>query len=155
MAGKIEAKLTELGIVLPSPTAPVANYVPYVIAGDLVFVSGQVPLIDGKVGWTGKVGAGVSVDDAAKACRQCFINVLVHLKVAAGGDLDRVVQVVRLGGFIAAPPDFTQHAVAMNGASNLATEVFGERGRHARTTIGVASLPLDAAAEVEGLFRIA
>jgi enamine deaminase RidA (YjgF/YER057c/UK114 family) len=154
MAGKIEAKLAELGVVLPSPAQPVANYVPYVITGDLVFVSGQVPLVDGKVAWTGKVGAGVSVEEAAKACRQCFINVLAHLKVATG-DLDRVVQVVRLGGFIAAPPEFTQHAVAMNGASNLAVEAFGDRGRHARTTIGVASLPLDAAAEVEGLFRIA
>jgi enamine deaminase RidA (YjgF/YER057c/UK114 family) len=125
-----------------------------VITGDLVFVSGQVPMLDGRVGWTGKVGAGVSPEEAAKACRQCFINVLVQLKVATG-DLDRVVQVVRLGGFIAAPPEFTQHAVAMNGASNLAVDVFGDRGRHARTTIGVASLPLDAAAEVEGLFRIA
>jgi enamine deaminase RidA (YjgF/YER057c/UK114 family) len=154
MPGKIETKLSELGIVLPSPTAPVANYVPYVVAGDLVFISGQLPMIDGKVAWTGKVGAGVSVEEAAKACRQSFINLLVHLKAAAG-DLDRVVQVVRLGGFIAAGPDFSQHAAAMNGASNLATDVFGERGRHARTTIGVASLPLDAAVEVEGLFRIA
>ena len=154
MAGKIEAKLSELGIVLPSPMQPIANYVPYVVAGDLVFISGQLPAIDGKVAWTGKVGAAVSVEEAAKACRQSFINLLVHLK-AATGDLDRVVQVVRLGGFIAAGPDFTQHAAAMNGASNLAVEVFGDRVRHARTTIGVASLPLDAAVEVEGVFRIA
>jgi enamine deaminase RidA (YjgF/YER057c/UK114 family) len=154
MASKIEARLSELGIVLPSPTAPVANYVPYVIAGDLVVISGQLPMVDGRVGWTGKVGGAVSAEEAAKACRQSFINVLVHLK-AAVGDLDRVVQVVRLGGFIAAVQDFTQHAVAMNGASNLAVDVFGERGRHARTTIGVATLPLDAAVEVEGLFRIA
>ena len=154
MAGKIEAKLSELGIVLPSPMQPIANYVPYVVAGDLVFISGQLPAIDGKVAWTGKVGAAVSVEEAAKACRQSFINLLEHLK-AATGDLDRVVQVVRLGGFIAAGPDFTQHAAAMNGASNLAVEVFGDRGRHARTTIGVASLPLDAAVEVEGVFRIA
>ncbi len=154
MAGQIEAKLIELGIVLPAPTAPVANYVPFVIAGDLVVISGQLPMLDGKVAWTGKVGGTMSVEEAAKACRQSFINLLVHLKVAAG-DLDRVVQVVRLGGFIASGPDFTQHAVAMNGASNLSVEVFGERGRHARTTIGVSSLPLDAAVEVEGMFRIA
>lgn len=154
MVGQIETKLAALGIVLPAPTQPVANYVPYVVAGDLVFVSGQLPVIDGKVGWTGKVGAAVSIEEAAKACRQSFINILVHLQVASG-DLDRVIQVVRLGGFIAAAPDFTQHAGAMNGASNLATDVFGERGRHARTTIGVASLPLDAAVEVEGVFRIA
>jgi enamine deaminase RidA (YjgF/YER057c/UK114 family) len=144
-----------LGIVLPSPMLPVANYVPFVVTGDLVFISGQLPAIDGKVAWTGKVGGSVSVEEAAKACRQSFVNLLVHLKAAAGGDLDRVAQVIRLGGFIAAAPDFTQHAVAMNGASNLAVDVFGERGRHARTTIGVPSLPLDAAVEVEGLFRIA
>jgi enamine deaminase RidA (YjgF/YER057c/UK114 family) len=155
MAGRVEAKLAELGIVLPAPTAPVANYVPYVVAGELVFVSGQVPMRDGKVGWTGKVGGSVSVEDAMQSCRQCFVNLLVHLKVAAGGDLDRVVQVVRLGGFISCTPEFTQHAQAMNGASNLAVDVFGDRGRHARTTIGVPSLPLDAATEVEGVFRIA
>ncbi len=154
MAGKIEAKLAELGIVLPSPMQPIANYVPFVVAGDLVFISGQLPAIDGKVAWTGKVGAAVGIEEAAKACRQSFVNLLVHLK-AATGDLDRVVQVVRLGGFIAAGPEFTQHAAAMNGASNLAVEVFGDRGRHARTTIGVPSLPLDAAVEVEGVFRIA
>jgi len=154
MAGQIDAKLKALGIELPSPMQPIANYVPYVVAGDLVFISGQLPAIDGKVAWTGKVGAAVSIEEAAKACRQSFINLLVHLK-AATGDLDRVVQVVRLGGFIAAGPDFTQHAAAMNGASNLAVEVFGDRGRHARTTIGVPSLPLDAAVEVEGVFRIA
>ena len=155
MAGRIDAKLAELGIALPSPMLPIANYVPYVAAGDLVFISGQLPAIDGKVAWTGKVGEQVSLDEAAKACRQSFVNLLVHLKAACGGDLDRVVQVVRLGGFIAAPPNFTQHAVPMNGASNLAVEVFGDAGRHARTTVGVASLPLDAAVEVEGLFRIA
>ena len=154
MAGQIDAKLKALGIELPSPMQPIANYVPYVVAGDLVFISGQLPAIDGKVAWTGKVGAAVSIEEAAKACRQSFVNLLVHLK-AATGDLDRVVQVVRLGGFIAAGPDFTQHAAAMNGASNLAVEVFGDRGRHARTTIGVPSLPLDAAVEVEGVFRIA
>lgn len=154
MAGQIEAKLEKLGVVLPAPMAPIANYVPYVVAGDLVVISGQLPTIDGKVAWSGKVGGAVSVEDAALACRQSFINLLVHLK-AAVGDLDRVVQVVRLGGFISCAPDFTQHATAMNGASNLAVDVFGERGRHARTTIGVSCLPLDAAVEVEGMFRIA
>ena len=154
MTGKTEAKLAALGIVLPSPMLPIANYLPYVVAGDLVFVSGQLPAIDGRVAWTGKVGGAVGIEEAAKACRQSFVNLLVHLK-AATGDLDRVIQVVRLGGFIAAGPEFTQHAAAMNGASDLAVEVFGDRGRHARTTIGVASLPLDASVEVEGLFRIA
>jgi enamine deaminase RidA (YjgF/YER057c/UK114 family) len=155
MSGRIDAKLAELGITLPAPVPPVANYVPFVVTGDLVVVSGQVPVVDGKVGWTGKVGAGVSPEEAKNAARQCFINLLVHLKAACGGDLDRVAQVVRLGGFIAAPPEFTQHAIVMNGASDLAVAVFGDAGRHARTTIGVPSLPMDATVEVEGMFRIA
>lgn len=155
MPGRIDAKLAELGITLPAPVPPVANYVPFVVTGDLVVVSGQVPVVDGKVGWTGKVGVGVSPEEAKNAARQCFINLLVHLKAACGGDLDRVAQVVRLGGFIAAPPEFTQHAIVMNGASDLAVAVFGDAGRHARTTIGVPSLPMDATVEVEGIFRIA
>jgi enamine deaminase RidA (YjgF/YER057c/UK114 family) len=155
MAGRIEARLKELGIDLPTPMPPIANYVPYVITGDLVVVSGQVPAVDGKIAITGKVAAGLSIEQGQAAARQCFINVLVHLKAACGGDLDRVRQVVRLGGFVAAPPEFTQHAQVMNGASDLAVAVFGEAGRHARTTIGAPSLPADAAVEVEGLFRIA
>jgi enamine deaminase RidA (YjgF/YER057c/UK114 family) len=151
----IEEKLAELGITLPVPMAPVANYVPYVVTGDLVFVSGQVPAADGKVAFAGKLGENVSAEDGKAAARLCLINVIAHLKAACGGDLDRVRQVVRLGGFIAAPPSFTQHAQVMNGASDLAVAVFGEAGRHARTTIGVPSLPLDAAVEVEGVFRIA
>jgi enamine deaminase RidA (YjgF/YER057c/UK114 family) len=155
MAGRIDARLAELGIALPAPTPPVANYVPFVVTGDLVVVSGQLPVIDGKLGWSGKVGAELSPQDGANAARQCFINLVAQLRAACGGDLDRVAQVVRLGGFIAAPPSFTQHAAVMNGASDLAVAVFGETGRHARTTIGVPSLPLDAPVEVEGLFRIA
>jgi len=155
MAGQVEARLAELGITLPRPMAPIANYVPYVVTGNLVYVSGQVPAIDGKVAITGKVSWGVSVDQGKEAARLCFINVLVHLKAACGGDLDRVRRVVRLGGFIASPSEFTQQATIMNGASDLAVAVFGEAGRHARTTIGVPSLPADAAVEVEGLFEIA
>lgn len=154
MPGQIETRLAELGITLPRPMAPIANYVPYVQTGNLVVVSGQVPAIDGKVAITGKVSWGVSVDQAKEAARLCFINVLVHLKAACNGDLDRVRRVVRLGGFVAAPSDFTQHALVMNGASDLAVAVFGESGRHARTTIGVPSLPADAAVEVEGMFEI-
>ncbi len=155
MAGQIAAKLAELGITLPTPMAPIANYVPYVQTGNLVIVSGQVPAIDGKIAITGKVSWGVSLDQGKEAARLCFINVLVHLKAACGGDLDRVRRVVRLGGFIASPSEFTQHALVMNGASDLAVAVFGEAGRHARTTIGVPSLPADAAVEVEGMFEIA
>jgi len=155
MAGRIEARLAELGITLPTPMPPIANYVPYVITGDFVFVSGQVPAVDGKIAITGKVAAGLSIEQGQSAARQCFVNVLTHLKAACGGDLDRVRQVVRLGGFVASPAEFTAHAQVMNGASDLAVAVFGDAGRHARTTIGVPSLPADAAVEVEGLFRIA
>jgi len=155
MAGLIEKKLQELGITLPTPMPPIANYVPFARTGDLVIVSGQVPAVDGKIAVTGKVGDGLSIEQGREAAKLCFINVLVHLKAACGGDLDRVQQVVRLGGFIASPPAFTQHALVMNGASDLAVAVFGEAGRHARTTIGVPALPADAAVEVEGMFRIA
>ena len=154
MPGRIDMKLAELGITLPRPMPPIANYVPYVITGNLVVVSGQVPAVDGRIAVTGKVGNGLSLDQGVEAARLCFINVLVHLKSACGGDLDRVKRVVRLGGFIASLPEFTYHAQVMNGASDLAVAVFGEAGRHARTTIGVPALPADAAVEVEGLFEI-
>jgi enamine deaminase RidA (YjgF/YER057c/UK114 family) len=158
MSGRIEARLAELGIHLPSPMAPIANYVPWVVTGNLAVISGQVPAIDGKVSVTGQVGAEPTADvtekEAKDAARLCLINVLVHLKAACGGDLDRVRRVVRLGGYIASAPGFTGQAQVMNGASDLAVEVFGEAGRHARTTIGVPVLPADAAVEVEGMFEI-
>ncbi|HYF09241.1 MAG TPA: RidA family protein [Acetobacteraceae bacterium] len=153
MPGRVEAKLTDLGITLPSPAAPIANYIPFSVTGNLVIVSGQIPLRDGKIAYTGKVGA-VSVETATEAARLCFINLLAQVR-AAILDLDRVTKVVRLGGFIAAPAEFTQHAVIMNGASDLCVAVFGEAGRHARTTIGVPSLPGDATVEVEGMFQFA
>lgn len=153
--GKIEARLAELGITLPTPTAPLANYVPFVVAGDLVVVSGQIPMRDGKLAYSGKLGATVPNEIGAQAAQLCAINVLAQLRAACGGNLDRVAHVVRLGGFIAATPDYTQHATVMNGASDLMVAVFGDAGRHTRTTIGVPSLPFDAAVEVEGLFRIA
>ncbi|HTW68523.1 MAG TPA: RidA family protein [Acetobacteraceae bacterium] len=154
MTGRIDTKLAELGISLPRPMAPIANYVPYVVTGNLVIVSGQVPARDGTIAVTGKVGLNLTLDQGREAARLCFINVLVHLKAACDGNLDRVKQVVRLGGFVASPPEFTQHALVMNGASDLAVAAFGDSGRHARTTIGVPSLPADAAVEVEGMFEI-
>jgi enamine deaminase RidA (YjgF/YER057c/UK114 family) len=153
--GRIESRLAELGITLPSPTAPVANYAPYVITGDLVVISGQIPVRDGKLAYSGKLGDNVPNDVGVQAAQLCFINLLAQLRAACGGDLDRVQQVVRLGGFIAATAEFVQHASVMNGASDLAVAVFGDAGRHARSTIGVPSLPLDASVEVEGMFRIA
>jgi len=149
-----EARLAELGLALPALMAPMANYVPCVVTGNLVFVSGQVPARDGRIAYMGKIGEGVTPEQGAEAARLCFLNVLAHLKTACGGDLGRVRRVVRLGGFIAAGPDFTQHAVVMNGASDLAVAVFGDAGKHARATVGVPSLPGDAAVEVEGLFEL-
>ena len=147
-------RLADLGITLPVPMPPVATYVPVSIAGNLVVVSGQLPAIDGKVAVTGKLGLGVSLEEGQHAARLCLINVLAQLQAALPGGLERIAKVVRLGGFIAATPEFTQHAVVMNGASDLTVAAFGEAGRHARSTIGVASLPLGAAVEVEGMFWI-
>ena len=152
--GRIDTRLDELGIVLPTPMGAMANYVPFVRTGNLVVVSGQVPAVDGQIAITGKVGSEIPLEMGQAAARQCFVNVLVHLKAACGGDLDRVARVVRLGGFVACAADFTQQALVMNGASDLAVAIFGEPGRHARSTIGVPSLPGNAAAEVEGMFEI-
>lgn len=150
----VAARLRELGITLPTPMAPIANYVPFVRTGALVVVSGQVPARDGAIAMTGKLGGGMDVEAGQAAARLCFVNVLAQLQ-AACGDLGSVRRVVRLGGFIACVPEFTQHALVMNGASDLAVAVFGEAGRHARSTIGVPSLPGDAAVEVEGMFEVA
>jgi enamine deaminase RidA (YjgF/YER057c/UK114 family) len=147
-------RLTDLGITLPTPMAPLATYVPVTIAGNLVTVSGQLPAVEGKVAVTGKLGQGVSLEEGQHAARLCLINVLAQLQAALPGGLDSITQVIRLGGFIAATPEFSQHAVVMNGASDLAVAAFGSTGKHARSTIGVASLPLDAAVEVEGTFWI-
>lgn len=154
--GPIETRLGELGITLPSPAAPVANYVPFVQAGDLVTISGQLCLgPDGKLAaeHVGLVGDSVTPETAKVAARLCAINLLAQLK-AAIGNLDQVVRCVRLGGFIASAPGFTGQAPVMNGASDLMVEVFADKGRHARSTIGVAGLPLGACVEVEALFQV-
>ncbi len=154
--GTVDTKLAELGITLPTPAAPVANYVPFVRTGNLVVISGQICLgLDGKLSpaHTGKLGAEVSPEAGREAARLCAINLLAQLK-AAVGDLDRVVRCVRLGGFINVVPTFSAVAQVMNGASDLMVEALGDAGRHARSTIGVAELPLDAAVEVEGMFEV-
>jgi enamine deaminase RidA (YjgF/YER057c/UK114 family) len=154
MAGTIEQKLAGQGIALHEPPNPVANYVPFVRTGNLLFVSGQVCLgADGKLIAKGKLGAGVSIEQGSAAARGCAINVLAQVK-AALGDLDKVVRVVRLGGYINSTPDFVDGPKAMNGASDLMVAAFGDKGRHSRTTIGVASLPADAAVEVDGVFEV-
>ena len=154
MAGIIETRLASLGIGLHAPAAPVANYVGFVRAGNLLFVSGQVCFdAAGKLIAKGKLGAGVTVEQGNAAARGCGINLLAQVK-AAIGDLDKVVRVVRLGGFVNSAPDFLDGPKVLNGASDLMVAVFGDKGRHARTTVGVAALPADASVEVEGLFEV-
>jgi enamine deaminase RidA (YjgF/YER057c/UK114 family) len=154
MAGTVEQKLAAQGITLHEPPAPVANYVGFVRTGNLLFVSGQVCFNpEGKLIAKGKLGAGVTIEQGNAAARGCAINLLAQIK-AALGDLDKVVRVVRLGGFINSAPDFVDGPKVLNGASDLMVAAFGDKGRHARTTVGVASLPADAAVEVEGLFEV-
>jgi enamine deaminase RidA (YjgF/YER057c/UK114 family) len=154
MAGTVEGKLKELGVSLKEPAKPIANYVPYVRTGNLLTVSGQICLDgDGKLVAKGQLGAGVSIEDGQKAARTCAISLLSQVK-AAIGDLDKVKQVVRLGGFINSAPGFADGPRVMNGASDLMVAVFGDKGKHARSTVGVAALPVDAAVEVEGTFEV-
>jgi len=154
MAGTVEQKLATQGITLHEPPNPVANYVPFVRTGNLLFVSGQVCLgADGKLIAKGKLGAGVTIEQGNAAARGCAINLLAQVK-AALGDLDKVARVVRLGGFVNSAPDFLDGPKVLNGASDLMVAAFGDKGRHARTTVGVSSLPADAAVEVEGVFEV-
>ena len=153
MADDIETRLGELGIELPETAASVANYVPVARTGDLLFVSGQLPMEDGKVVWTGTVGDLLSIEEGAEAARLCAINMLAQLRAALDGDLNRVKRVVRLGGFVASAGDFTAQPQVINGASDLMVDLFGDLGRHARAAVGVSVLPLGAAVEVEGLFE--
>ena len=154
MNSNIDKRLTEIGITLPPPGAPAGSYVPYVVVGDLIFMAGQVAREAGKMKYTGKVGRDLSVEQGAAAARLCAVNLLAQLKAACGGDLDRVERCVRVGGFVNSPPDFLEHPKVINGASDLLVEVFGERGQHARTAVGVAALPLDSAVEVEAVFQL-
>ena len=152
--GRIEKKLRERDIALPTPSAPVANYVPYVATGHLVFISGQVSNAPGGL-IKGKLGAGLSLEDGVAAARACAINLIAQLKAATGGDLDRVKRVVKLVGFVNCAPDFIDQPKVMNGASDLMVDIFGEAGRHARAAVGAPSLPMGAAVEVDGVFEIA
>ena len=155
MSGKIDARLKELGIALPEPPAPVASYVPTVVSGNLVFVSGQVTLSAEGLKYVGKVGADISLEDGKAAARLCAVNGIAQVKAACGGDLDRVKRCVKVGVFVNATPDFTQHPEVANGASDLFQDVFGDAGKHARAAVGAGSLPRGVAAEVEAVFEIA
>jgi len=151
----IEERLAELDVTLPEAPAPAANYVPYVVSGLLVFISGQLPMVSGECAHRGLLGRDVDLDDGVEAARICAINVLAQLKAACGGDLSKVVRCVRLGGFVAATPDFEQHPAVINGASDLIAEALGgEAGAHARAAVGVASLPFGVPVEVEAVFEI-
>jgi enamine deaminase RidA (YjgF/YER057c/UK114 family) len=154
MTSSAEQNLASLGITLPEAPSPAANYVPYVIVGDMVYVSGQVPFVNGGLQVTGKVGDTVTIEQAAGEARICAINLIAQLKAACGGDLSRVVQVVKLGGFVACTADFTDQPEVMNGASNLMVEVFEDAGRHARFAVGTNALPRGTCVEVEGIFQI-
>jgi enamine deaminase RidA (YjgF/YER057c/UK114 family) len=150
----IETRLKDLGITLPDPPAPVAAYVPFTIAGNLLHVAGQLPLLDGKLQFPGHLGGTVTLEDGQKAARQCAINVLAQVK-AACGDLNKVKGCLKLGVFIAATANFTQHPEVANGASELIAAVLGEAGKHARSSVGVPSLPRGAAVEVDAVFELA
>jgi len=149
----IEAKLATLGVTLPDAPAPAANYVPFVQVGDLVHVSGQISNgPDGLI--LGKLGADMSVEDGAAAAKTCAISLLAQLKAACGGDIDRLVRVVKLVGFVNSTADFTDQPKVINGASDFMVEALGDQGRHARSAVSAASLPLGVAVEIEGIFQI-
>ena len=152
--GLINKRLAELGIVLPKPAQPVANYVPWVRTGNLVYISGQGAVRDGKIEYTGKVGETISVEDAVASARLTAINIIAHLRDACGGDLDRVKRIVKLLGFVNCTPTFGEHPKVINGASDLMVEVFGEKGRHARSAVGAPSLPFNLSVEVEAIAEI-
>jgi enamine deaminase RidA (YjgF/YER057c/UK114 family) len=155
MSGRIDARLKELEIVLPAAPAPVASYVPFVTAGNLVFISGQVTAAADGLKYVGTVGNELSLEDGRAAARLCALNVIAQLKAALDGDLDRVKRCVKLGVFVNAIPGFSQHPEIANGASDLVVEIFGEAGRHTRAAVGAGSLPRNVAAEVEAIFEIA
>ena len=153
MSGRYEAKLAELEVTLPNAPAPAANYVPFVKVGDIVHVSGQISTgPDGLI--KGRLGDGMSVEDGSAAAKVCAINLLAQVKAACEGDLDRLVRVVKLGGFVNSAPDFTDQPKVINGASDFMVAALGEAGKHARAAVGVAALPLGVAVEIEGIFQI-
>ena len=155
MAGTIDKRLQELGIELPAAAAPAANYVPWVITGNLVFVAGQITFWNGELKYLGKVGADLTLEDGQAAARLCALNIIAQVREACGGDLDRVVRCVKLGGFVNCNPDFTDQPKVMNGASDLLVDVFGDKGKHARFAVATPSLPLGVSVEVDALFEIA
>jgi enamine deaminase RidA (YjgF/YER057c/UK114 family) len=154
MAGQIDARLKELGIEIPTVAKPAAAYVPGVRTGNLIFVSGQVPFVNGELTFKGKVGAEFTVEQGQECARVCALNAIAVAKDMLGGDLDKVTRVVKLGGFVNCPADFEQHPMVINGASNVVGEIFGDKGAHSRFAVGVGSLPFNVAVEVEAVFEV-
>ena len=154
MAGQIEARLAELGIELPRAPAPAAAYVPYTRTGNLLFVAGQLPVYLGELRYVGKIGVEFSVEEGQAAARQCGVNLIAQVADALGGDLDRMVRCVKLGGFVNTTPEFRDHPKVINGASELMILVFGNIGRHARFAVGANSLPFGASVEIDGIFEV-
>jgi len=155
MAGNIDARLQKLGITLPTANKAVANYVPYVITGNLIYTSGQITMLDGELKYIGRLGENLSVEDGMAAARLCGLHLISQVKEALDGDLDRVTRIIKLGGFVNSMPEFTDQPQVINGASDLMVEVFGEKGQHARSAVGVAALPLGVSVEIDGVFEFA
>ncbi len=155
MTGRIDARLTELKIALPAASVPAANYVPVVIAGNLAFVSGQVPVLQGELKYLGKVGVELTIEQGQQAARLCALNIIAQLKLALGGDLDRVRRCVKVGGFVNCESGFGDQPKVINGASDLFVAVFGDAGRHARFAVGTNALPFNVAVEVDAVFEVA
>ncbi|MGN7291317.1 RidA family protein [Rhizobium sp. SAFR-030] len=154
MSQAIEDRLKELGIELPVAAAPAANYLPYTLSGNTLYISGQLPMEAGKVAVTGLVGSDVDVATAQRAAELCAINILAQAKAALGGDLGKIRRVLKLNGFIASAPGFVEQHLVMNGASNLVANVLGEPGKHARAAVGMAALPFNAAVEVDAILEV-
>lgn len=150
-----DARLAALKLELPNPAAPAANYVPTVIAGNLLFVAGQITIFNGEVRYLGKLGADVDLETGVKAARLCGLNIISQSRAALGGSLDRIKRCVKVGGFVNCTPDFINHPQVVNGASDLMVEVFGDAGKHARFAVGAVSLPRGVAVEVDAIFEIA
>jgi enamine deaminase RidA (YjgF/YER057c/UK114 family) len=154
VTAKIDTRLQELGIELPNASPPAANYVPYVAAGNLLFVAGQISTWNGEIQYKGKLGHNLEVEDGYKAARICGLNLLAQARAACGGDLDRIRRCVKVCGFVNAIPEFIGHPEVINGVSDLLVAVFGDAGIHARIAVGAGSLPRGVAVEVDGLFEI-
>lgn len=155
MAGKVLARLHELGFELPPPNKPVGAYTPATVSGNLIFVSGQLTLLDGELKYMGRIGENLTLEDGMAAARLCGLNLISQLNEVLHGKLDKITQVVKLTGYVNCTPEFTEHPKVINGASDLMVQIFGEAGKHARSAIGANSLPLGMAVEIEGIFEFA